>query len=120
MAEIRRNLGSLLRAARERKSLTLRGVEKAAGVSNAYLSQLESGKIRQPSPVVLHKLAELYEVPYVALLEQAGYPAPKGQAATDMPAVMDSRLGPISMDEESALREYLKFLRSWQARGGEG
>ena len=76
MAE-NKQLGPFLRAARERCSLTLRAVERASGVSNAYLSQLESGKIRQPSPVILHKLAGLYEVSYAVMLEQAGYPAPR-------------------------------------------
>jgi transcriptional regulator with XRE-family HTH domain len=113
-------LGQLLRAARERKSLSLRAVERETGVSNAYLSQLESGKIRQPSPVVLHKLAELYGVSYGAVLEQAGYPAVTGEAAGHEPAVVDSRLGPISLDEERALREYLEFLRSRRRRGEGG
>ena len=109
-------MGPLLRAAREQRSLTLRAVERAIGVSNAYLSQLESGKIRQPSPVVLHKLAELYEVPYAVMLERAGYPSLSGSGAAGNPIIVDSRLGPINQDEEQALREYLDFLRSRRAR----
>ena len=79
-------------------------------------SQVESGKIRQPSPVVLHKLAELYELSYAALLEHAGYPAVSGARAEAEPSVIDSRLGPITTDEEHALREYLEFLRSRRGR----
>jgi HTH-type transcriptional regulator, competence development regulator len=109
-------LGSFLRAARERKSMSLRAVERATGVSNAYLSQLESGKIRQPSPVVLHKLAELYELPYATVMERAGYPAVTDGGTETEPTVIDSRLGPISTDEEHALREYLEFLRSRRGR----
>jgi HTH-type transcriptional regulator, competence development regulator len=109
-------LGQFLRAARERKSLSLRAVERETGVSNAYLSQLESGKIRQPSPVVLHKLAELYGVAYGTVLERAGYPAVSGGASDQEPAVIDSRLGQITLDEERALREYLEFLRSRRGR----
>ena len=45
MGDKKQSLGPFLRAARERRSLTLRAVERATGVSNAYLSQLESGKI---------------------------------------------------------------------------
>lgn len=110
------SLGSFLRGGRERRSLTLRAVEQATGVSNAYLSQLESGKIRQPSPLVLHKLAELYEIPYTLLLQQAGYPAPTAERAGNQPTVVDSRLGPITSEEENALRQYLEFLRSRQGR----
>jgi HTH-type transcriptional regulator, competence development regulator len=116
MEKQRRNLGSFLRSNRERRALTLRAVERATGVSNAYLSQLESGKIRQPSPVVLHKLAEFYEVEYTVLLDQAGYPAPTGHSTGSQSTVVDSRLGPISSDEEQALREYLEFMRSRRGR----
>jgi transcriptional regulator with XRE-family HTH domain len=108
----KQQLGPFLRAARERRSLTLRAVERATQISNAYLSQLESGKIRQPSPLVLHKLAELYEVPYTLLLEQAGYPAPTAGSVLGTPVIVDSRLGPMNPDEEAALKEYLDFLRS--------
>jgi transcriptional regulator with XRE-family HTH domain len=108
----KQQLGPFLRAARERRALALRAVERATGLSNAYLSQLESGKIRQPSPVVLHKLAELYEVPYGVMLEQAGYPAPAGERVSGAPVIVDSRLGPLNADEEAALKEYLDFLRS--------
>jgi transcriptional regulator with XRE-family HTH domain len=91
-------------------------VEKATGVSNAYLSQVESGKIRQPSPLVLHKLAQLYEMPYTLLLEKAGYPAAMSDNPVGEPVVVDSRLGPISSDEESELKRYLDFLRSRRGR----
>jgi transcriptional regulator with XRE-family HTH domain len=42
--------------------MTQRQVEEATEkqVSNAYLSQPETGKIQQPSPNILHALAELY------------------------------------------------------------
>src|SRR6516164_11475920 len=75
-------LGPLLADLRTAKGLSLREVEEATGkaVSNAYLSQLENGKIRKPSPNVLHRLAEVYVVPYEALMEKAGYllPSTKG------------------------------------------
>lgn len=116
MGDQKNKLGSFLRGGRERRSMTLRAVERATGVSNAYLSQLESSKIRQPSPLVLYKLAQLYEMPYTLLLEQAGYPAPTAERAGNQPAVVDSRLGPITSDEESALRQYLEFLRSRRGR----
>jgi transcriptional regulator with XRE-family HTH domain len=115
MAKEKQPLGPFLRAARERRSLTLRAVERASGVSNAYLSQLESGKIR-----LLHKLSELYEVPYALMLEQAGYPAPAPDAAAGAPMIVDSRLGPMNGDEELALKEYLEFLRSRRTRGEGG
>jgi HTH-type transcriptional regulator, competence development regulator len=104
------NLGKTITAARERKGLTLRDVERETGVSNAYLSQLENAKIKAPSPNVLHKLAELYEVPYTALMAAAGYPVES--AAIPSEAVrLAARLGPTSSDEEDALADYLEFIR---------
>src|SRR5439155_27212512 len=76
MRNIRQDLSLFLRSARERKGLTLRAVEQATEVSNAYLSQLESGKIKHPSPIVLHKLSQLYGVSYADAMRFAGYPLP--------------------------------------------
>jgi transcriptional regulator with XRE-family HTH domain len=42
-------LGELLGVARECKGLTLRQLETATGISNALLSQIETGKVREPS-----------------------------------------------------------------------
>ncbi len=64
-AGARSDLGGLLADLRTAKGLSLRQVEEATdrAVSNAYLSQLEKGKIQKPSPNVLHSLAEVYAVP---------------------------------------------------------
>jgi HTH-type transcriptional regulator, competence development regulator len=62
--------------------LTLRAVEQATEVSNAYLSQLESGKIKQPSPIVLYKLSQLYGVSYADAMRFAGYPLPDNSKVT--------------------------------------
>lgn len=110
-------LAEFLRAARERKGLTLRAVEKATGISNAYLSQLESAKIQQPSPVMLNKLSELYQVSYADILELAGYPVPGRSNEATSYSRLASRLGPTTKEEEDALLEYLEFLRSRRRRG---
>lgn len=109
-------LGELLQAAREAKQLSLRAVEKATGVSNAYLSQVESGKIKQPSPTILHKLSELYEISYTEILILAGHPAPGDAVMSNVPSRTLERLGAITPDEEEALVEYLAFLRSRRGR----
>jgi transcriptional regulator with XRE-family HTH domain len=41
-------LGELIAIARECKRLTLRDLEKRCGVSNALLSQIETGKVKDP------------------------------------------------------------------------
>src|SRR5258706_1166087 len=72
------SLGIYLNKARADKKMSLRDVEEASGkeVSNAYLSQLESGKITKPSPHVLHALSNALSVPYEILMERAGYIVP--------------------------------------------
>ena len=108
-------LGSYLMAARKRRDLKLREVEDATGISNPYLSQLETGKISAPSPKVLHKLAELYRVSYRVLLELAGHPVPgPSQGKT---SELSARLGPVSPDEEEELMKYLEFLRTRKGPG---
>lgn len=103
-------LGTFFRDARVRHGFTLRDVEAKVGVSNAYLSQMEGGKIKQPSPQILHKLCEHYGTPYPVALELAGYPVPK-QSRTPVAARFAAKLGETTPAEEEALMEYLRFLR---------
>jgi transcriptional regulator with XRE-family HTH domain len=71
--DLRTGLGQVLRQARKHKALSLRYVESKTGISNAYISQLETGKIENPSPHFLQKLAELYEISHEELMRAAGY-----------------------------------------------
>lgn len=50
-----------LRYLRKEKNMSLRQVEDLTGISNAYLSQLETGKIKNPSYNVVVKLNNLYK-----------------------------------------------------------
>ena len=107
-------LVSLLADLRTAKRLSLRQVEEATGkaVSNAYLSQLENGKIHKPSPNVLHSLSGVYAVPYEALMEKAGYllPSENGSARRKRLAVF--AIDDLTAEEEEELLKYLAFLRS--------
>jgi transcriptional regulator with XRE-family HTH domain len=42
-------IGELISLARELQGLTLRQFEKQTGISNALLSQIETGKVKEPS-----------------------------------------------------------------------
>ena len=110
-------LGKFLKEARKTEKATLRFVERQTGISNAYLSQLENGKIRQPSPTILHKLCELYDASYVEAMNLAGYPLPNELIVQNEPIVTDgsrlfSKFGDLTTNEEKKLAEYLDFLRS--------
>lgn len=107
-----KKLGSYLKAGREAKGLTLRAVEEVTGISNAYLSQVESGKIKSPSPIDLRKLCELYGLDYALTMEYAGYPLPEGIQASTQQQRFLARLGSMSEGDEDALIDYMDYLRS--------
>ena len=66
-------VGRVLRRAREHHALALREVARRIGRSSAYLSQIERGVIRQPDPVVLLELAEIYKLDFMTLATWAGW-----------------------------------------------
>lgn len=121
------SLGLGLKSAREARNLSLRQVEEATGISNAYLSQLENDKVKKPSPHFLHKLAALYDVPYELLMEYAGYikraaesagPRTLAAAAFQSQAHL-SKAGAalysqaqLTDNEAAQLLDYLGYLRS--------
>lgn len=107
-------LGTLLADLRKAKGLSLREVEAATSkaVSNAYLSQLENGKIRKPSPHMLHSLSGVYAVPYETLMEKAGYLVPFEGAAGRGRRLAAFAIDDLTAEEEQELLKYLAFLRS--------
>jgi transcriptional regulator with XRE-family HTH domain len=106
-------LGALLADLRTAKGFSLREVEEATSnaVSNAYLSQLEHGKIKKPSPNVLHSLAEVYAVPYEALMEKAGYLLPREEGGGPRKRLAAFAIDDLTAEEEEELLRYLAFLR---------
>jgi transcriptional regulator with XRE-family HTH domain len=107
-------LGALLADLRTARGFTLRQVEEATdrAVSNAYLSQLEKGKVQKPSPNVLHSLAAVYAVPYESLMERAGYLLPSGRGESKRPRALGAfAIDDLTAEEEEKLLEYLAFLR---------
>lgn len=109
-------LGQYLASIRHDRKMSLRQVEEASNkeVSNAYLSQLETGKIVQPSPGILNTLAEIYKIDYVQLMEFAGYLTPT--ASRDAKArhgrVATFSEHNLTPEEEGELMQYLKFIRT--------
>jgi HTH-type transcriptional regulator, competence development regulator len=110
-------LGAVLADLRAARRLSLREVEEATGkaVSNPYLSQLEHGKIKRPSPNVLHSLADVYAVPYEALMEKAGYLLPSEDGGGRRARLAAFAIDNLTAEEEEELLKYLAFLRSRKA-----
>ncbi len=110
------SLGRYLKSVRLGNNMTLRDVEEATGkeVSNAYLSQLESGKINKPSVHVLYALSTSLGVPYETLMERAGYIVPSGRRAegTKHGKAATYSIDNLSSEEEKELLDYLNYIRS--------
>lgn len=115
---LREELGMLLKDARELRILSVRGAATQVGISSTYLSQLEAGAIKDPSPRILYKLAELYGISYADLMRSAGYVVPGSAQSGDQKEgthPLDVALRttvPLTDDERHALAEYLAWYRS--------
>lgn len=112
-------IGEELRRLRLLRGVTLRDLEKATKISNAYLSQLENGKTDQPSPRVLHKLAEFYKVPYEALMGVAGYlrPTQNGQNNAGTPLHTALMSAELTHEEAQMVSRFVEFLRKEREPG---
>src|SRR5699024_4441795 len=67
------DFGTYIRNLRKSKQLTLREAARRSEMSHPYLSQIENGKNTNPTPHIIKKLAKGLEVPYMQLMQQAGY-----------------------------------------------
>ena len=107
----------LLAAARKAKGVSLREVERATGVSNAYISQMESGVVAEPSPKKLQALATYYGLSYGTLMNAAGYTMPAATQAKDADGAtfMGERL---TSEESAALGAFLHELRRRSGKKG--
>jgi HTH-type transcriptional regulator, competence development regulator len=114
-------LAEALRDAREELDLSLAAVAKPAGISAAYLHKLERGVVDNPSPRVLARIAAALKMPYLRLMELAGYldemqPAEarkRGPSAKDHP-LAGQRLTPA---EWRAVGEFIEELYRQRGAG---
>lgn len=112
-------LAEELRRLRELRDWSLRQVEERTDgkVSNSYLSQLESGIVKEPSPNVLYALAKAYGVPYSSFMSLAGYIVPRAhgnsRAGTHSVAFNAMNLSP---KEEQDVLDFIQFRRKRKPR----
>lgn len=112
-------LGVMLKAARELQDLSLRKAADMAAISPTYLSQLEHGAVKDPSPHVLYKLAQGYQIAYEEVMRAAGYIVPAASATHQGVSPLEAALRmqqPLTPDEREALMEYLAWYRSRHGR----
>ncbi len=111
------SFGQQLRVLRRNKKYTLKEVEAMTGISNAYLSQAENGKITKPAPDKLYALADAYGVSFDQLMYSAGHlsrnpliETQQHEPKTLMGAMLSSKN--LTAAEEEQLALYLEFLRA--------
>ncbi len=110
-------LGRVIKTKREMRSLSVAGVAKQAEVSPAYLSKLESGIVKKPSPNVLHRLAKSLRISYLDLMRLAGYVVPTGNLGRSGTGLSTAFLSENLTEEETEqLIAYLKFIRQRQVK----
>ncbi len=109
-------LGKTLKSTRENVSLTLRDVEVATGISNAYLSQLENDKIKNPSANILYKLANVYKIDLNVLLYASGIIEKKNLVeSVNKQSLLEREIAfykdKLSEEEEKEVVDFIKFLK---------
>lgn len=67
------DFGSFIREERKKKRLSARKLAEVSGISQAYLSQLETGANKKPSIEIINKIAKGLDVPNGTLMLMAGY-----------------------------------------------
>jgi transcriptional regulator with XRE-family HTH domain len=106
------SIGTILRQAREVRELTAVDAARAAGISGAYLSKLETDAVKRPSPHVLHRLSEALDVPYAELMRLSGYVVPGEPDAPLTESVGAALFADLTVDEREELIEYLAWYRA--------
>lgn len=84
--------GKFIRARRNELGISLRELEKQVeGADRPYLSRLERGEYRSPSPVMLASLARALDLPLADLYEMVGYPV--SQELPSLPVYLRTQAG---------------------------
>lgn len=110
-------LGEVLRRARGKRPLS--DVAREARISIAYLQKLETEAVRQPSPNVLHRLAQALRIDYAGLMRLSGYVVPGDTRAARRPRnELKYALSSEELTDEEAkvLAEYLDWYRQRHER----
>ena len=109
-------LAEALREARRLHGMGLRQAALRADLSPTYLTNLESGLVKEPSPHVLHRLAKLYGIPYSDLMRFARYlnddDRDAGEAYPSPLEVALRSAGPVTEQERADIAAFLAILRS--------
>lgn len=110
-----KELGVTIKETRVLRGWSLRVAEQKTGISNGYLYLMEQGKIQEPSPHMLQKIADAYSIDYLNLMKLAGYIHTQGSKPTVKDTVgvaLSSSLKDLDKDQIDEVKRYIQFIRS--------
>jgi transcriptional regulator with XRE-family HTH domain len=107
-------LGRTIREARAAKGLSLRALEQRTQIPNAHLSQLETGKIEQPSMALLYVVAEALDLEFTSLLRLAGHVEPAPPSKRGVPGVAFRGSGDLTPEEADEVLRFIELLKKRQ------
>jgi transcriptional regulator with XRE-family HTH domain len=109
-------LGETLKKSRKSIGFTLVQVEEALNISNAYLSQLENDKIKNPSANILYKLSNLYRIRLKSLLAAAGIISrvdiQKEKKSESFAKKVAFSAEEMTKEEKELVLDYLEYIKS--------
>jgi len=117
-------LGAFLRRLRQQRGWSLREVEAKTGgkVHNAYLSQIESGKILRPSLETLVQLCLAFDVDFWTLVTESGLipkDAPDKPKGSRQPHPLEmiprKKVEDLTFDELELISEFIDFVK-WRRK----
>lgn len=114
MAEhTKRDLGAFIREQRALAQMSLRRLGEIAGVSNVYLSQIETG-LKRPSAEILQKIAKGLQISAETLYVHAGILDDARSGSSEVAIMADTRL------TDAQRQALLTVLRSYVADNAAG
>lgn len=100
-------LGEYIKGQREGLGISQRQLAGRIGVHHSYLARLESGDYAQPSPAVLHRLAEALDLDPEDLFALAGHVVPR-----ELPSFAPYLRAKYDISDQAAreLSDYFRFM----------
>ena len=108
-------LGRLIRETREAKGMSLRSLERKVGVSNAHLSQLETGRIEKPSMALLYLISEALDLDPKQLLQVSGHVEKRDIGGSNLLGVAFRGSDELTAEEADEVLRFIEMLKKRQA-----
>jgi transcriptional regulator with XRE-family HTH domain len=114
-----RELGEFIREQRSLSRLSLRRFSELAGVSDAYLSQIERG-LRKPSAEILLQIARALRISAETLYVRAGILEERDEGAQDVVKAIFADMTITEAQKQALVSIYQSFRHENSSKRGEG